>query len=115
MTEKEKALKLTITAEQTLRPCIVDGRKALFHRWTDDCDVIIKFNTMLPSDKMKEIHNLLLNYEVIPAIANPIPCKYTYGIVEFEDGSIRMVKPDSIIFLDSDVEFSKCCFHKEEK
>lgn len=24
-----------MAAEQTLRPCIVDGRKALFHRWAD--------------------------------------------------------------------------------
>lgn len=49
------------------RPCFVDGRKALFHRWTA--------------------------YNVID-----------YAIVEYEDGTVDIVHPQSIRFVPLDVE-----------
>lgn len=54
---------MTINIQKsTYRPCYVDGRKALFHRWTA--------------------------YNVID-----------YAIVEYEDGKVDIVHPQSIRFV----------------
>nr|DAR24704.1 MAG TPA: hypothetical protein [Caudoviricetes sp.] len=50
------------------RPCFVDGRKALFHRWTA--------------------------YDIID-----------YAIVEYEDGTVDIVHPESIRFVTAAVLF----------
>lgn len=72
----------TITVSKELRPCFVQGEKALFHIWLEN-----------------NINNTVgLNL----------------GLVEFEDGKMRSVKYDKIIFCDTwnkmyDLE---SCYHR---
>lgn len=70
--------KIIVKAE--LRPCIVWGKNALFHRWSNVSDVI-------PPSILKGGHSG-------GVIA------YTVGIVEFEDGTICEVRTADIRFID---------------
>lgn len=64
-----------------LRPCTVDGVKALFHRW-EDYAAVLEPSPMVgghPGGQMRE----------------------TFAIVEMEDGQIKEVKPSKVKFSDT--------------
>ena len=63
------------------RPCIVNEKKALFHRWEDISQIV-------PPSPMVGGHHGGENKSVA-------------GIVEFEDGTIREVYPYNIRFVDN--------------
>lgn len=72
-----------ITVSYERRACYVrmangDMRKAMFHRWTDDASVINAFLEGQASGQHWRV----------------------YGLVEYEDGTVRQVIPPSITFVD---------------
>jgi hypothetical protein len=69
-----------------LRPCLVSGKKALFHRWGSD----IAFNGL--NERVGDI---------------------IIGIVEFEDGSVNTVYPVQIRFIDNKIK--GYCFNEQEE
>lgn len=85
-------MKLTneIILKKELRPCIVNGQKALFHGWEQKADVI-------PPSLMRGGHS---GGEI----------KLALGIIEREDGTIHKAYPEEIRFIDGKVEayFSEC-------
>lgn len=62
------------------RPCKVDERKGIFHRWEDYQDVIDAGLT-IESHTSGQISRC-------------------YGIVEFEDGKVARIDPRKIVFMD---------------
>lgn len=71
----------TISIEQNeYRPCTVDGKKALFHRWYEFNDVVDAGLTIgsHPAGQLK----------------------FLYAIVEYEDGTIEEVAPPKVKFSD---------------
>lgn len=68
----------TIKTADDLRPCIVDEKNALFHRWEN-------FQTVVEASPLVGGH-----------LAGQI--SYTLGIVELEDGRILKVMPKKIRF-----------------
>ena len=75
----EAKMKLTVeTAEY--RPCYVDGKKALFHRWTDVPFLSpSKVCWGLSEDEATDYHAL--------------------AIVEYEDGTVYRVFPEQVRFV----------------
>lgn len=71
-----------ITMKYELRPCIVEGRKALFHSWQRSVDYI-------PPLKDKHLGGTT---------------EYIIGIIELENGTIQQVSPDEIRFIDNKVK-----------
>ena len=65
----------------TLRPCIADGEKAMFHRWAEVSQIV-------PPSPMVGGH--------LGGVAKDI-----VALVEFEDGTIRELSPNRIRFLDN--------------
>lgn len=61
------------------RPCIVDNKKALFHQWST----------------VANVRDAILTYQTPGQLSD------TFGIVEFEDGSIERVLPGKIQFRDT--------------
>ena len=64
-----------------LRPCTVDGVKALFHRW-EDYAAVLEPSPMVgghPGGQIRE----------------------TYAIVELENGQVKEVKPSKVVFSDT--------------
>ena len=77
-----------------LRPCMVDGEKALFHRWKDFATVI-EPSPMVgghPGGQLRE----------------------TFAIVEMESGQVMEVKPTKVKFEDTS-EYMALLVANEEK
>lgn len=74
------ALESRITVEAKLRPCIVNGKNALFHCWSERAEIID------------------------PAFArgghSGGVMKWTVAIIEYEDGQVVEALPQRIKFLD---------------
>lgn len=83
----------TITIESSeYRPCMVEGKKALFHKWEDKSEVV------RPS--------------AIRGGHNGGELRATFAIIEYEDGSIAEVFPHKLKFLNSKSLFSRYCFQR---
>lgn len=76
--------------EVELRPCIVDDRKALFHKWIDKSTIVE------PSPMMGGHNGGVL--------------KFTVGIIELEDGTVEERYPYKIKFLDNKIK--DYCFNE---
>ena len=63
------------------RPCEADGKKALFHRWTDVCTVV----------------------EPSPMVGGAPggQVQRTFGLVEYADGTVEQILPHIIVFCDN--------------
>lgn len=70
--------------EAELRPCLVNDKRALFHKWSDKSK-IIKPSPFRGGDQ----GGVLM---------------YTVGIVEYEDGQVCECMPNQIKFIDSKME-----------
>lgn len=81
----------TITfATAEYRPCLVNGRKAIFHRWADKAEIVGE-SPLLGGHAAGQIWGV-------------------FGIVENEDGYIAEVYPSRIKFLDSSRLFNEIEF-----
>lgn len=81
------------------RPCFVDGRKALFHRWEEKQQVILKITNVCSAEVIVEIKKQYKTNGIVPQnckIETVIAC---LGIVEFEDGAVAEVEPSEIRFV----------------
>lgn len=87
------------------RPCIVNGQKALFHRWSDKERVILKFDSMLNSVLQQQILDTFKNTNTVPVGVSTERVKPTVAIVEFEGGDIEEVVPTEVKFLDTEKFF----------
>ena len=88
------ALNGTITFQSSeYRPCFVDGKRALFHRWADRAEPI-------PSE---------LTIGGAPAGQLQFPV----AIVEFEDGEVKTVRPWEVRFSGNRMFGEKIWFDKE--
>lgn len=90
--------------KEKLRPCYVNTEKALFHMWVRQDERLVKFNSTIGWEKLKDLNNvideLISNNVYDNHYTIEILRKY-YGLVEFENGDVKLVKPESITFCDS--------------
>lgn len=70
--------------ETKLRPCLVNGEKALFHAWSNKSQIVD------PSPMIGGHNGGVL--------------EYTVGIIEYEDGQVCECMPNQIKFIDSKME-----------
>lgn len=78
----------TITIKKELRPCRVNRKKALFHKW-EEVSEIIEPSALIGGHKGGEL-------------------KYTVGIVEMENGKLGRFLPSQIKFVDNEVNNYWC-------
>lgn len=81
-----------------LRPCWVENRKALFHLWAK-----------------------VVDWEKAPPYMDPVIAvsrPTIRAVVEYEDGTVSYVPPESITFLDTQwqmAEFEACYYREEDQ
>ena len=75
-----KMANTTITMKSELRPCIVNGQKALFHCWE-------QYSQIVPPSPMRGGHGGGVTAQVV-------------GIIEIEDGKVLRAFPSEIQFTD---------------
>ena len=83
------------------RPCMVGDKKALFHRWAVDEDALLRFDMLLKYERIQEVRKIIEKEKVVPSGVHVEKLINTYGIVEYEDGTVEAVRPVLIKFLDS--------------
>ena len=89
------------------RQCIVDGKKALFHRWVEKEDLLISFDCYLKFDQMENIAKDFIKKGILPNGSSTKNVKNLVALVEFEDGTMAEVGALSIQFLDSYWKFNE--------
>lgn len=90
----------TITFSEDIRPCYVNGEKALFHRWINKNKPILKINQFVDNDTARK--TLELFYDgIITQTSDVFMQNSTLAIVEFSDGSVAEVEPSHIRFADN--------------
>lgn len=90
------------------RQCLVHNEKALFHRWVDKDGVIYKSNVMFrDAERIKQIKSLYEATGVLPYNMDVEKVRNTVAIVEFEDGTVEMVNPTDIHFIDGSKMFQE--------
>lgn len=95
------------------RQCYANNKKALFHKWIDIDEVLVKINGCVSSDdlrKINEIIDTIITNNVYSSNFNTEVIKRTYAIVEYEDGTIDYVDPKSIRFIDGKSYFDDYCW-----
>lgn len=70
------------------RPCLVDGRKALFHRWVDNARPVRRKYANEDDTENYQLHNV-------------------QALVEYEDGTVARVWPQHIQFIDIHPKFQE--------
>lgn len=82
------------------RECLVDGKKALFHRWGDRQRAVLKFSYFIKLEEMTRAAAIFKEINVVPNGAVVEKFTNTFGIVEFETGAVEEVEPERINFID---------------
>ena len=81
--------RVTVTELPEYRPCWVNGRRAIFHRWVNSA------RPQLPRGQEPNENSRYYQYRA------------THAIVEYEDGTIATIWPTELIFADGGT-FREC-------
>lgn len=92
------------TIKVDLRPCYVDTKKALFHKWINKETPILKVNAQLNYDEVLYVQSRFKEDNVIPKWCDVAMQNRTLGLVEYEDGTVAEVEPTRIIFADRTID-----------
>ena len=101
-------LEKTITIGAELRPCYVDGKKALFHRWAESAHAnknihgILQVDTRLKEKAIERIKDKIRRGEYTP-VGDVKILPMLRAVVEYEDGKIDEVVPSCIRFADDKI------------
>jgi hypothetical protein len=87
-----------------LRPCEVDGKPALFHRFADEDQALLRVNVFCLEDEMRQLRRNMDQRGIIPSGCSSEVVRRTYALVEYQDGSIGKVAPELVQFTDREVE-----------
>lgn len=92
---------ITMTSNE-YRPCLVNGQPAVFHRWADEEQIVLKTCSMQHFNKenfsdIKSFNNIL----VITPYTDFYKIKKVFGIVELSDGNVKRVEIKNIKFTDT--------------
>lgn len=82
------------------RKCVVDGKEGIFIKWCEEDKIYIDSdNIYVKLEKLKQLIEEQHEYGFIGPGFMHIKVKHTYGLVEFNDGTVGMVKPTDVRFI----------------
>jgi hypothetical protein len=87
---------------EPLRPCEVDGKPAFFHRWCDEDRALLQFKALVRREDAEELRTLFDDRGICPPSAHIETVRYTFALVEFQDGSVKKVDPERVRFMDKE-------------
>ena len=97
--------------EGQLRPCLIDlepdmvedVKPALFHRWVDDDRALLRINKFCrPSEQEALVRDFRENGIYCESSCSTEIIRKTWALIEYPDGSIGKVEPESVHFLDTE-------------
>lgn len=87
-----------------LRPCEVDGVGAVFHRWADEEQALLKFNVFLRPDDAEAMYKRFQETGIVPYACAIEKVRTTRALVELATGQVVRVDPKHVKFLDREGE-----------
>ena len=87
-----------------LRPCEVDGKPALFHRFIEEDKALLRINTYCRPDEQQILVRCFHDEGVCSNICSTEIIRNTWALVEYSDGSVGKVDPALVTFLDRNPE-----------
>lgn len=82
------------------RPCLADGKPAVFHRWADEDKGLLRINAFTRPEEQRILSRRFRDEGIIPDCCSMEALRATFALVEYPDGSVGKVKPELIQFLD---------------
>ena len=101
MKRRTKTRLLPMDALQS-RPCEVDGRPALFHRWVEEDKALLRINCYTtPEEQQKLVYKFRQGGLIDPGCSTEV-LRETFALVEYRDGTVAKVKPELVRFVPED-------------
>ena len=100
---KYKKCRLLPMDELQARPCEVDGIPALFHRWADEDEPLLKLDVFCHTNARAQIYDQYKQHGVIGPEFSVNVIRKTYALVEYQDGTVHLVAPELVTFTDKEV------------
>lgn len=92
-------------ASAEYRQCMVDDKRALFHRWGEKDELLLNFNTFVKPDRMAKFTETYKENGYLPNGVELERIRTLFALVEFEDGTMKEVGALSVRFLDGREKF----------
>ena len=92
--------KFTMPEERQFRPCEVDGRPAIFHRWVEEDKALLEIGLFVTSEEVQEIKDFFEKYGVVSNSTQIKIASHTFALVEYDDGTVGKVEPEKVKFTD---------------
>lgn len=92
--------KLMYTIGLERRPCWVNGRKGMFHRYIDKTDTVFINDLNVKPDMAEIAKEYFDDTKIIPNGFRVDKIVTTYALIEFEDGHMEEIPPTTITFLE---------------
>lgn len=85
------------------RPCVVDGRPALFHRWIEEDHVLLRHKALMrsPEERHYAERYFFEKNVCLPECAFDIITE-TLALVEYKNGVVAKVKPEQVRFVNTE-------------
>lgn len=84
------------------RFCTVNGDKAYFHRWIEETDVFLRVNTVLSQQShLRRMADQMKAQHIAPHDCDVFPTRKTWALIEYINGEIVKVDPESVRFTDN--------------
>lgn len=80
------------------RPCDVDGRPALFHRWVEEDRALLKIDALVNAEAHRNFLKYFNTTNSVPNGCSVEVIRETFALVEYRDGTVAKVKPELIRF-----------------
>ena len=96
---KHKKARLLTMDELHARPCEVNGRPALFHRWVEESQVLLNFNCYMNEHDRDLVLRDFHAHKFTPAGVSSEAVHHTFALVEYQDGTVAKVEPEQIHFI----------------
>ena len=86
------------------RPCEVDGRPALFHRWIEEDRALLRHNFSVIESEDRRYYAERYFFEknvCLPGCSFDIITE-TFALVEYQNGTVAKVKPEQVRFVNKE-------------
>ena len=83
-----------------LRPCLVDGKPATFHRWVEEDKALLKVKSFIGPEEIEASVARFHQYGVMDHSCDIEKLRTFYALVEYEGGTVSKVQPELIRFTD---------------
>lgn len=83
-----------------LRPCLVYGKPAMFHRWVDEDRALLKVDRFMRPEDRDRVFQMFQETGVADCVSTIEKLRTCLALVEYPDGTVSKVKPEAVRFLD---------------